>query len=109
MRVLLIHLNAGEGTERAKLLRAGGYDVTRLLPQGLKFLRDVRRDPPDAIVIDLERLPSVGRDIGLALRMSKATRRVPIIFAGGVAEKIAGIRTLLPDATYAPWAGSAAS
>src|SRR5882757_6293702 len=104
LRILLIHMNASEGTERAKLLRAAGYDVTRLLPQGLKFLRDVRRDPPDAIVIDLERLPSVGRDIGLALRISKSTRQVPIIFAGGVAEKIAGIRTLLPDATYAPWA-----
>src|ERR1700674_5748299 len=101
--VLLIHLNAGEGMARAKVLRTAGYDVTCLLPQGLKFLRDVRRDPPDAIVIDLERLPSVGRDIGLALRMSKSTRHVPIVFAGGVAEKIGGIRTLLPDATYAPW------
>src|SRR5713226_9225013 len=102
-RVLLIHLNAGEGMERAKSLRAAGYDVTRVLPRGLGFLRDVRRDPPDAIVIDLERLPSVGRDIGLALRMSKSTRHVPIIFAGGAAEKVAGVRTLLPDAAYAVW------
>ena len=102
-RVLLIHLNAGEGMERAKSLRAAGYDVTRVLPRGLRFLRDVRRDPPDAIVIDLERLPSVGRDIGLAFRMSKSTRHLPIVFAGGVAEKIAGIRKLLPDASYAPW------
>ncbi len=102
-RVLLIHLNAGEGMERAKSLRAAGYDVTRILPQGLRFLRDVRRDPPEAIVIDLERLPSVGRDVGLALRMSKSTRHVPIIFAGEVAEKVAGVRTLLPDASYAPW------
>jgi len=102
-RVLLIHLNAGEGMARAKSLRAGGYDVTRILPQGLKFLRDVRRDPPDAIVIDLERLPSVGRDIGLAMRMSKSTRHIPIVFAGGVTEKVAGVRTLLPDAAYAPW------
>ena len=102
-RVLLIHLNAGEGIAREKVLGAGGYEVTRILPQGLKFLSEVRRDPPDAIVIDLERLPSVGRDIGLALRMSKSTRHVPIVFAGGVAEKVAGVRTLLPDATYAPW------
>jgi hypothetical protein len=101
--VLLIHLNATEGITRAKTLRAAGYDVTCLLPQGLKFLRDVRRDPPDAIVIDLERLPSVGRDIGLALRMARSTRHVPIVFAGGVAERVAGVRTLLPDASYAPW------
>lgn len=102
-RVLLIHLNAGEGMARAKVLRAAGYDVRRILPQGLKFLSDVRRDPPDAIVIDLERLPSVGRDIGLALRISKSTWHVPIVFAGGVAEKVAGVRTLLPDAAFAPW------
>jgi hypothetical protein len=35
--------------------------------------------------------------------MAKSTRHVPIVFAGGAAEKIAGVRTLLPDATYAPW------
>ena len=102
-RVLLIHLNAGEGMARAQSLGAAGYHVRRVLPQGLKFLSAVRRDPPDAIVIDLERLPSVGRDIGLALRMAKSTRHVPIVFAGGAAEKVAGVRTLLPDATYAPW------
>src|SRR5258708_2557490 len=102
-RVLLIHLNAGKGTERGKILRAARYDVTLVIPQGLGFLREVRRDPPAAIVIDLERLPSVGRDIGLALRMSKATRHIPIVFAGGAAEKIVGIRNLLPDASYAPW------
>ncbi len=102
-RVLLIHLNAGEGIERAKSLRAAGYDVSRLLPQGLGFLRDVRRDPPDAIAIDLERLPSVGRDIALALRISKSTRHVPIVFVGGAPEKVAGIRKMLPDAVYASW------
>src|ERR1700719_1303394 len=102
-RVLLIHLNAGEGIERAKSLRAAGYDVTRLLPQGLKFLRDVRRDPPAAIVIDLERTPSVGRDIALALRISKSTRHVPLVFAGGAPEKVPGIRKMLPDAVYSSW------
>jgi len=102
-RVLLIHLNAGEGAQRAQSLRAAGHDVTVIVPQGLKFLRDVRRDPPDAIVVDLERLPSVGRDIGLALRMSKSTRYLPMVFAGGAAEKVASIRKLLPDAAYAPW------
>src|SRR5258708_30994113 len=42
--------------------------------------------------------------MGLAMRMSKSTRHIPIVFAGGVAEKVAGVRTLLPDAAYAPWA-----
>jgi CheY-like chemotaxis protein len=102
-RVLLIHQNAIEAAERAKTLRAAGYDVTVIVPQGLKFVRDVGRAPPDAIVIDIERLPSVGRDIGIALRMAKSTRNLPMVFAGGVPEKIAGIRMSLPDASYAPW------
>ena len=102
-RVLLIHQNLVEATERAKKLRAAGHDVSIVVPQGLKFLRDVRRAPPDAIVIDIERLPSVGRDIGIALRIAKSTRNLPMVFAGGVPEKIAGIRMSLPDALYAPW------
>ena len=102
-RVLLIHQNAVEASERAKTLRAAAYDVTVIVPQGLKFLRDVRRVIPDAIVIDIERLPSVGRDIGIALRMAKSTRNLPMVFAGGLPEKIAGIRMSLPDASYAPW------
>jgi hypothetical protein len=102
-RVMLIHQNAVEASERAKTLRAAGYDVTVIVPQGLKFLRDVRRAIPDAIVIDIERLPSVGRDIGIALRMAKSTRNLPMVFAGGVPEKIAGIMMSLPDASYAPW------
>ena len=102
-RVLLIHQNAIEAAERVKSLRAAAYDVTVIAPQGLKFLRDVRRAIPGAIVIDIERLPSVGRDIGIALRMAKSTRNLPMVFAGGVPEKIAGIRMSLPDASYAPW------
>ena len=82
-RVLLIHQNAGEGSERANILRDAGYDVTVIVPQGLKFLRDVGRALPDAIVVDIERLPSVGRDIGIALRMAKSTRNLPMVFAGG--------------------------
>jgi hypothetical protein len=102
-RVLLIHLNAGEASDRARGLRGAGFHVAIVIPQGLRFLADVRRDPPDAIVIDIERLPSVGRDIGLALRMSKATRHLPMLFAGGAPEKVTAIRKLLPDASYARW------
>src|SRR5258708_26793743 len=102
-RVLLIHLNAVEGVARAKSLGAAGYDVRRILPQGLKFLSEVRRQPPHAIVIDLQRLPSIGRDIGLAIRMSKSTRNVPIVFAGEAAREDGGVRAMLPDASYAPW------
>jgi hypothetical protein len=56
-------------------------------------------------VIDLTRLPSNGRAVGVALRQYKATCAVPLVFAGGEAEKVRRTRELLPDATYTEWAG----
>jgi hypothetical protein len=54
-------------------------------------------------VIDLTRLPSQGRDLGLLLRKTAALRRVPLVFAGGAAEKVRVVRRLLPDATFTTW------
>ena len=67
-------------------------------------LRRVRDDPPEAAVIGLDRLPSHGREVAAWLRQSKATRSVPLLFAGGAADKVARVRALLPDATYTDWA-----
>jgi hypothetical protein len=41
--------------------------------------------------------------VAVALRQSKTTRHLPIVFAGGVAEKVAPIRKELPDAFFAEW------
>ncbi|HZC46799.1 MAG TPA: hypothetical protein VE243_10000, partial [Candidatus Acidoferrum sp.] len=35
--------------------------------------------------------------------MSKSTRHLPLVFAGGAAEKVDGIRKLLPDTVFALW------
>jgi hypothetical protein len=69
----------------------------------------VREDPPTAFIIDLSRLPSLGRDVGQALRQFATTRHVPLIFVGGAPEKVARIREVLPDAVYCEWAGIAAA
>jgi CheY-like chemotaxis protein len=96
--VRLIHGNAGEGEERAELLRAAGYRVVCEVLRGPDLLRKMQKDPPLAVVIDLSRIPSHGRDIALALRSQKGTRRVPLIFAAGDPEKVDRIRKILPDA-----------
>jgi hypothetical protein len=77
--------------------------VEPLSPQGVPGLRAVRDDPPDAFVIDLERRPSDGREVGASLRRLKATRHVPIVFAGGAPDKVARVRDLMPDAAFASW------
>ena len=55
------------------------------------------------MVIDLSRLPSHGREMGSFLRQRKATRHVPVVFAGGDPEKVERTRKALPDAIYTPW------
>ena len=62
-----------------------------------------RANPPAAIVIDLDKLPSHGKAVATVLRSSPSTRRIPLVFAGGAAEKVRGIRAELPDAIFAAW------
>ena len=102
--VRLIHWNAEEAEDRAKRLQAVGYEVVHALmdPAGL---REMRQNPPDAIVIDLSRLPSQGRDFGMNIRKYKATRHIPLVFVDGDREKVKRIKKALPDATYTDWDG----
>lgn len=101
-RVRLVHWNAAEARKRAADLRAAGYIVnhTQVTPE---TLRELRRRPPAAVVIDLSRTPSHGRDVALAIRGSKTTRHIPIVFVEGDAKKVAGIKKHLPDAEYTTW------
>lgn len=101
-RIRLIHWNAAEAEERARRLPAGTFavDCDQLDPAGLRHLR---QEPPDAVVVDLSRLPSHGRDVAVGLRSHKDTRRVPLVFVGGDPRKVAGVKELLPDAVYTSW------
>jgi len=100
--VRLIQWKAEEAEEKAARLRSAGLEVDArpLDPAGLKALR---ADPPSAVVIDLDRMPSQGRDLGLLLRKQRTTRNVPLVFAGGEPEKVERVRSSLPDAVFTPW------
>ena len=43
-------------------------------------MKEFREDLTDAVVIDLGRLPSHGREAGVFLRASKSTRLIPLLF-----------------------------
>lgn len=103
-RIRLIHWNDDEARERAERLRSAGYQVDHGVLNAAA-LRSLRADPPDAVVIDLSRVPSQGRDVGLGIRMRKATRHVPLVFVEGEPEKVRRIKSLLPDAVYTTWDG----
>lgn len=102
-RVVLIHWNAGEAEERAGRLRRAGHRADIFADRSAEGYRALRESPPDLFVIDLSRTPSHGGALGTWLRQQKATRRIPILFAGGNPEKVARVRRLLPDAIYTEW------
>ncbi|MCY3957149.1 MAG: hypothetical protein OXG65_02540 [Chloroflexi bacterium] len=101
-RIRLIHWNAAEAEERAARLAGAAVEVDHapLDPAGLRALR---ANPPDALAIDLGRLPSHGRDVGVAMRQTRATRGVPLVFVDGDPAKVERVRQLLPDAVYTDW------
>jgi hypothetical protein len=99
-RIRVFHWRAEEAKPLLTLLTAAGYSVDYKEP--VSSYREVRLSPPDAIVIDLSRLPSHGREVAVFLRGSKASRHIPIVFVGGEPEKIENVRRVLPDAVYTP-------
>lgn len=106
-KVALIHWNQAEAGPRVEQLRAAGFSVEAHAKIGPAELRAYRDHPPDAFAIDLNRIPSHGRAIAIALRQYKSTRLVPIVFLEGDPEKVAATRAMLPDALYSDWQGAA--
>jgi hypothetical protein len=102
-RVVLIHFKPEQAAERLKELRRAGHDSEYVEAKSYRWLRGIRDNPPEAIVIDLTHLPSHGKAVGAALRGYAATRTVPLIFVGGDPKKTAGVRAALPDATFTSW------
>jgi len=104
-QIRLVCWNADLAPERARLLKKAGFDVDASPFDPAGMIGRLRENPPSLMLIDLDRLPSHGREVAGALRNSKALRDIPIVFAGGVEEKVARVRAELPDATFTSWSG----
>jgi CheY-like chemotaxis protein len=102
-RVRLIHWKAAEADDGIDRLRKAGYRVDHDDLDGPGNARAIAKSPPDVVVIDLSRLPSHGRETAMFLRQRKATRHIPVVFAGGDPGKVERTRKALPDAIYTPW------
>jgi hypothetical protein len=101
--IKLILWNADLAHERTLILTAAGYKVDTIIPSGMKSIQSLKENPPDAVLVDLSRLPSQGRDIGMLLRQYRKTRNVPLVFVDGDPIKVESIKKLLPDAVFARW------
>ena len=80
-------------------LEAAGFAVDAGAIDG-PALRALGQAPPDAVVIDLGRLPAQGRDVGVMLRTTARSRHTPLVFVDGAEAKVARTREVLPDAVY---------
>jgi len=107
MLVRLICWDDDLARRRAESLAGFGFDIdaSRLNPSGL--VGQFKALAPAAVLIDLDRLPSHGREVGVALRQSPSTRSIPVVFAGGAADKLERIRRELPDAIFTDWKNAA--
>jgi CheY-like chemotaxis protein len=104
LKIHLFHWNASEAAQYIDLLESTGYEVLyQASPNPMDDLRRMRQEPPAAVVIDLSRLPSHGREVGMAIRSQKTTRCIPLVFVSGAPEKVARVRSMLPDAVYTTW------
>ncbi len=102
-RVLLVHWNAEEAKAKARTLKELGHKTEILCDSEKPNLRRVRESPPDLFLIDLNRLPSHGREIAGHFRRGKSTRQVPILFVDGDADRVNRARQLIPDAEFGRW------
>lgn len=94
----LFHWNKDEAAPLLAKLEKAGYAVVHHVQVGGLSVRAM--SSACAVVIDLSRLPSLGRAVGSWLRGSKSTRHIPVIFVDGVAEKVAMVKQQLPDAIF---------
>lgn len=102
-RIQLIHWKPAEAEPRIRQLEAAGHEVLYVPPDPQGTLRHLRDQGLEAIVIDLTRSPSHGREVGRACRMSPSLRPIPLIYVDGEPEKVDLIKKILPDASYTGW------
>jgi len=97
-RILVIHYDLAEAPALAARIRREGFEAEIYPFVGAGGLRSVDAAPPDAVVIDLARMPSYGRALGVLLREHKSTRMIPLVFLAGDPAKTRLVRDVLPDA-----------
>ena len=101
--VRLVCWNKDLARQRLEQLTAAGFVVNAEPLNPGRLIGQFRERPSAAVLIDLDRQPSHGREVAVALRRSKTTRLIPIVFAGGAPEKVERIRHELPDAFFTNW------
>jgi CheY-like chemotaxis protein len=108
-RLFVFHWNEAECQAHAKARAAEGWAVETESSDGARGGKRVVQNPPDAVLVYLTRLPSHGRETAHAIRAYKATRTVPIVFAGGEGEALDKVKAKVPDGIFTTLDGLSAT
>lgn len=98
----LVHSDQAQSPAREAELSAMGYRAVLRNWSGPEIAR-AKAELPAAVIIDLSRTPSRGRDVAIAMRSHREMLSVPFVITAGTSEAIAGLRKFLPDATPSEW------
>ena len=102
-QIRLVCWDPDTARQHACALKQSGFKVDALVLNTSGLIGQFRDNPPAAVVIDLDRLPSHGRAIAVTLRGAKSTCHLPIVFVGGQDDKVVRARQQVPDATFTDW------
>jgi len=105
--IRLVSFDAGAASARQRELEKAGFKVVAGPAPTKQIGRHFLDLAPAAVVFDLDKTPSHSRVVAVLLRTTKMTRMIPLVFAGGVEEKIARIRAEMPDACFTNWKNAA--
>lgn len=88
---------------RKRALEKNGFCVDPKVSRGSGIVGKLTAAAPLALVIDLDTKPAYGREIAIYLRNTRSVRNLPLVFAGGIEEKVDRVRAEIPDAMYCSW------
>jgi hypothetical protein len=101
--IRLVAWKGEEGRARLRFLEDLGHQARFEEMDPGRLLKELKKNPPEAVIIDLSRSPAHGRDLGIAIRVQASTRKIPLLFAGGAPEKVSALQNILPDAIFTEW------
>src|SRR5258707_7329412 len=104
-QVRLVCWDQQQAREHARVLKKAGFTVDASPLATSRLIGQFRDKPPAVILIDLDRLPSHGRAVAIMLRGAKSTGHIPVVFAGGLEDKVQRAREQLPRAIFTDWPG----
>lgn len=97
-KIFYLQYNEAEAKSRKKLLEEAGFEIAA--HWSMEVAPKMGAELPDGVVIPLENLPSHGRAAAEWFWEAKKRQHIPIIFVGGLPEKVAVAKKQFPKAKF---------